>query len=286
MEHAQQRQEFATIGYLGFVVVAFAHAFTLMLRRSRVILAAVITLLPVLLPVALVFLSQTEFVIEGNTAFVHIMEKLYVRMLAPVLALFFASMLVGEDVESQTIAYMLTRPTPRSAWVIGRYLAYCVLCGVLLLLSALLVFAGCLALPGFALTAGRVLLLAQYLGILALAVPVYGAFCLFLGAFFMRPVVYGVLLIFGWQRFALLIPGLVDFFTIAKYLQTLFPAMAEVRGRTIFERRGDWNFQKVAVDVGDVWAVAILAGIILVFLAITVYAVRRREFSATQAAGG
>lgn len=275
---------FARVGYAGFLGVAFAHAFTLMLRRSRLVLAAAIALLPVLLPVALVFLARAEVPVEGGGAFVRLMEQLYLSTLAPVLALFFATMLIGDDVEAQTIGYILTRPVPRSAWVAGRYLAYCVLCAGLLVASAGLVFAGCLALPAFALDAARVLLFAHYAGLLALAVLAYGALCLFLGTF-KRPIIYGVVLIFGWQRLAMQIPGLVDFLTVSKYIEALHPAEAEVRARMRDLATSAPASQKIAIEVGDAWALATLLLASAVFIILTVIAVRRREYPTTRAAG-
>lgn len=288
MATATDHSEFPTIGYPGYVRVAFMHAFTLMLRRSRLILAAVIAMMPVLIPPALVFLARVEYVMEGGDAFVHVMENLYLSVLAPVLALFFATMLVGDDVESQTIAYMLTRPVPRSSWVIGRFMAYCALCAGMMLASAALTYAGCLALPNFALNAARLTLLAQYSGILVLSIIGYGAFCLFMGAWFKRPIIYGVVFIFGWQPLAMLIPGLVDFLTLTKYLQTLYPALAEVRARqdVIPEGGSTFSFAKSEVIIADVYALAALLGATLVFIVLAVIAVRRREFSTTAAAGG
>ena len=274
---------FARVGYPGFVGVAFAHAFTLMLRRSRLILAAVITLLPVLLPVALVFLPP-EVPVEGGGAFVRLMEQLYLSTLAPALALFFATMLIGDDVEAQTIGYVLTRPVPRSAWVLGRYLAYCVLCAGLLVISASLVFAGCLALPPFALDTARAVLFAHYAGLLTLAVLAYGALCLFLGTF-KRPIIYGVLLIFGWQPFAMQLPGLVDFLTLSKYIEALHPIEAEVRARMRDMAFDAPASQKVAIEVSDPWALATLLLTVAVFVVLTVVAVRRREYPASRAAG-
>ena len=290
MATATQQGDFPTIGYMGYVSVAFGHAFTLMLRRSRLILATVIALLPVLIPPALLFLTRVEYVLEGGDAFVNVMENLYLSVLAPVLALFFATMLVGDDVESQTIAYMLTRPIPRSSWVIGRYLAFVVLCGSLLLVSATLTYAGCMALPNFTPNAARLLLFAQYAGLLVLAVVAYGAFCLFMGAWFKRPIIYGVVFIFGWQRLAMLIPGLVDFLTLTKYLETLYPTLAEVRARqsviTQGGGRGVTSFQKTEVMVDDAYALLALGIATVLFIALAVYAVRKREFSTTAAAGG
>lgn len=284
MSAAEERFMLPEIGYPGYVRVAFSHAVVMMLRRSRLILAAAITLLPVLLPLALAFLSATPFAALGDVTFVRMMEDLYVSILAPVLALFFAGMLVGEDVEIQTIAYILTRPLPRSAWIIGRFLAYVFLCSLMLCISAALVFAGCHSLANLSFTVAQVLRLVQYFGVLILAIVAYGSLCLFLGTFSKRPIIYGLLILFGWQRVAMQIPGLVDFLTLQKYLETLFPKSDVVRPRDFFEQTS-LGFQKNAIPIEVQDALAALLVVSIIFVALSAIAFRIREYATARAVG-
>jgi len=272
------------VGYFGYVRVACAHAVVMMLRRSRLILAAAITLLPVLLPLALAFLSRTPFSVLGDVTFIRMMEDLYVSILAPVLALFFAGMLVGEDAEGQTIAYILTRPLPRSAWIIGRFLAYVFLCSFMLCVSAALVFAGCGSLANLEFTSEHVLRLLQYCGVLTLAIASYGALCLFLGTFSKRPIIYGLILLFGWQRLAIQVPGLVDFLTIQKYLEMLFPKTDVARPRDFFEQTS-LGFQKNPILIEKQDALITLLVITAVFVALSAIAFRIREYATARAVG-
>jgi len=281
---AQEQAAPPVIGYPGYVRVAFSHAVVMMLRRSRLILAAAIALLPVLLPPALAFLSRTPFAALGDVTFVRMMEDLYVGILAPVLALFFAGMLVGEDVETQTIAYILTRPLPRSAWIVGRFLAYVFLCASLLCVSAALVFAGCRSLANLEFTAAHVLRLLQYCGVLTLAILAYGSLCLFLGTFSKRPIIYGLLLLFGWQRVAMQIPGLVDFLTLQKYLETLYPKSDVARPQDVFEQTA-LGFQKNAIPIENQDALLTLFIVSVVFVVFPAVAFRIREYTAARAAG-
>ena len=92
-------------------------------------------------PLTIAFLSKGVFAPRGEELFVRLVENLYFRASAPLLALFFACMLVGEDVETHTIHYVLTRPVPRSAWVVGKFLGYCALTLLILVPSLALTFA-------------------------------------------------------------------------------------------------------------------------------------------------
>jgi hypothetical protein len=61
------------------------------------------------------------------------------------------------------------------------------------------------------------------LGLLAAGLAVYGAVFALIGALVPRPLVAGLLLIFGWEQVALFVPGYLRRFTVAHYLQALVP---------------------------------------------------------------
>jgi len=272
-------------GYFSMVGAALGHALVMMLRRQRIILAAVIVLLPVLIPLAVAFLSNKEFSEDGRKTFTMLAEQLHINVLAPLLALFFATMLVGEDAESQTIPYVLTRPMPRSAWLLGRFLAYLSVAASVLLVSLILTFAGCTSLDDLGFNAIHLKLLAHYAAVALAALVGYGAVTVFLGATIKRPIVTGVVLLYGWQKLATTVPGVIDFFTIQKYTDALLPALAAQQDN-VEVRSALLNFQKEVFLVSATRAGITLAVISLVFLVVTVWAVRWREYSAARAIGG
>jgi hypothetical protein len=61
------------------------------------------------------------------------------------------------------------------------------------------------------------------LGLLALGLAVYGGVFAFVGAFFKRPLVIGLVFAFGWEQVTLALPGYLKQFTVAYYLQALVP---------------------------------------------------------------
>jgi hypothetical protein len=61
------------------------------------------------------------------------------------------------------------------------------------------------------------------LALLALGLATYGAFFAFVGAKFKRPLLTGLIWVFGWEQAALAFPGYLKKFTIAYYLQALVP---------------------------------------------------------------
>ena len=59
--------------------------------------------------------------------------------------------------------------------------------------------------------------------VLALGLAVYGALFAFIGAKFKRPLMIGLIFIFGWEQAALAFPGYLKYYTVAYYLQALVP---------------------------------------------------------------
>src|SRR5262249_13086423 len=65
---------------------------------------------------------------------------LYIRFIIPVLGVFYGTALIADEVEDKTITYRFARPTPRSAVLFGKFLAYLVCTGLLILPSVVLVY--------------------------------------------------------------------------------------------------------------------------------------------------
>jgi ABC-type transport system involved in multi-copper enzyme maturation permease subunit len=271
--------------YGNAVRASLGHALIMLLRRQRVLLAAGVTLLPVLIPLALAFLSKSQFSDDGNVIFIRLSEDVFINVLAPLLALFFATMLIGEDAESQTLPYVLTRPIPRSAWVLGRYAAFVVVATTILGLSLFLTFAACTTLTGIDFTGQDLRFAGHYLAVATGGLFAYGALTMFLGTYFKKPIVIGVLFLYGWQYLANLVPGVVDFLTIQKYTDALLPKLAESR-HNVEVQTALLTYNKEIFMVSATNAILTLAGVTVAFVALSVYTVRQREYAAARAAGG
>ena len=145
---------------------------------------------------------------------------LFLRFIVPVLGVFYGTALMADEVEDKTITYLFTRPIPRGAVLVGKFLAY-LACTFLVVLPSVMIVYFLLVpfsqLPG---TFGNLLV---DLGLLALGLAVYGGVFAFVGAFFKRPLVIGLVFAFGWEQVVLALPGYLKQFTIAYYLQALVP---------------------------------------------------------------
>ena len=127
---------------------------------------------------------------------------LYLRFVVPVLGAFYGTSLISDEVEDRTITYLFTRPVPRGSIIIGKYLAYLVCTSLVVLPSVTAVYLLITPVAGGSIGATFPQLLTD-LGLLALGLAVYGAVFALIGALVPRPLVAGLLLVFGWEQVAL-----------------------------------------------------------------------------------
>ena len=268
--------------YFQCLRASLGHSLTLMVRRQRIILAAVIVLLPVAIPLAQAFLSPSQFEESGLAVFDKMAREAHINTLAPLLALFFATMIIGEDVESRTIPLMLIRPMPRSAWVLGRFVSYMIVSTALLGSSLFFTFAASTVMAKLSFDAAGFEYLLHYEFAMVMGLLANGAFALFLGATTKRPIVFGVLFLYGWQYLANKVPGVVDFLTIKKYTNELLPVTLQAANKLLPEDM-IYTKQEIYVVAGQA-AIALLI-ITITLLALSVAMVRFREYAMDRAVG-
>ena len=158
--------------------------------------------------------------IGGSTIFGMMIWLLFIRFIVPVLGVFYGTSLIADEVEDKTITYLFTRPIPRAAVLLGKYLAYLVCTVLLVLPSVMVVFFLIAPTGGDSIAASFVPLLAD-LGMLAVGLAAYGAVFAFVGTRLKRPLVVGLVFAFGWEPAVLLFPGYLRRMTVAYYMQAL-----------------------------------------------------------------
>jgi len=158
--------------------------------------------------------------VDGGSIFGMMIWVFFLRFIVPVLGVFYGTSLMADEVEDRTITYLFTRPIRRGAVLVGKYLAYIVCTTLVVLPSVVLVYFLLVPLGQVARTFTA---FAADLGLLALGLCAYGALFALVGAALKRPLVSGLVFVFGWEQIALLVPGYVKRFTVAHYVQGLVP---------------------------------------------------------------
>ena len=159
--------------------------------------------------------------VDGPTIFGLMIWAFYLRFSIPVLGVFYGTSLIADEVEDKTITYLFTRPIPRGAVLLGKYLAY-LGCTVFVVLPSV-VLAWFLVVPLGGRLGPNFLDMAKDLVLLAIGLVLYGALFAFVGAAIKRPLIVGLVFVFGWEPAMLALPGYLKRFTIAYYLQGLVP---------------------------------------------------------------
>ena len=156
----------------------------------------------------------------GASIFGMMIWLLYIRFIIPVLGVFYGTALIADEVDDKTITYLFTRPIPRRAVLLGKYLAYLASTILLVLPSVMLVYF--LVVPTGGSTIGEAFpsLLADF-GMIVVGLAAYGAVFALVGTRLKRPLVVGLVYAFGWEPAVLMFPGYLKRLTVAYYLQAL-----------------------------------------------------------------
>jgi ABC-type transport system involved in multi-copper enzyme maturation permease subunit len=165
--------------------------------------------------------GMTSVRMTGPAIFGMMIWIFYLRFIVPVLGVFYGTSLIADEVEDKTITYLFTRPISKGSVLVGKYLAYLVCTVFVVLPSVMLVYL--LIVPMQGSLGGSFLDLVKDLILLALGLAVYGAVFAFIGAKFKRPLLIGLIFIFGWEQAALVFPGYLKYYSVAFYVQALVP---------------------------------------------------------------
>jgi ABC-2 type transport system permease protein len=216
-------------GYLTSALRIFELSVSEMLWSRRTIFMGLVVGAPVLISLILRVLDALGAPIgevngvrmAGPAIFGLMIWVFYLRFTIPVLGVFYGTSLIADEVEDKTITYLFTRPIRRGAVLVGKYLAYLACTIFVVLPSVMIVYLLIVPLRGS--LGGSFIDLVKDLALLALGLAVYGAVFAFIGSTFKRPLLVGLIFIFGWEQAALAFPGYLKKFTVAYYLQALVP---------------------------------------------------------------
>lgn len=195
---------------------------------------------------------------------------LLIQVITPLCALVCGSAVITEEIEDRTITYLFSRPIPRSAVLLGRWLAALVVVSVLLGLSAVLTakLAACSTAPG-PLVDSRItvpLLTAALLG-----GAVYSGLFAVAGVFFRHPMIVGLGYAFAVEGLLANLPGRNQVLTVQYYLRSVIAATGSSSWSEIE------GFSSTRFDTLE-GAVATLAILLFALLALGSWRISRKEF--------
>ncbi len=185
-------------------------------RRTR--LFVVLSLLAPLLQLLVVLFTS----LPGMDFFNRTLLVFYLQLLVPLLALFFGTSVVNDELDDKTLVYLVTRPVPRPAILLGKFAAAFTL--ALPIAGGGFTTAYLLARSG-GMAGGSGFELAHYLGVMALALFAYSAIFTLLGTFMKKAILFGLFFVFGWEFTVQFLPGVTQRLTLIHWIKSLLPAM-------------------------------------------------------------
>ncbi len=181
---------------------------------------------------------------------------LYLHFLLPLISVFIGAAIIADELEERTLPYLITRPIPRRIIVLSKLIAGTLTAAVILSVSLGLTYTVMMLSGGFQnwmMNLGKLL---QSIGVLVLGLAVYLPLFGLLGGILKRPVLAGLLFLFGWEAAVGMFPGNAKLFTIVHYLHILFPKMEQLQLRNA--RSALLDMVMPAKQVSPVIAVLIL----------------------------
>ena len=277
-EAAAQRPIPKAPGYFTAALRIFDLSVGEMLWSRRTIFMALVVGAPVVISVFMRFLDAlgapvfqvNGMRVAGPTIFGSFIWFFYLRFIVPVLGVFYGTSLIADEVEDKTITYLFTRPIRKGAVLVGKYLAYLACTGFVVLPSVVVMYLCLVPIRG-SLGASFPDLLKD-LALLGIGLAVYGAVFAFVGARFKRPLLAGLVFIFGWEQIALVVPGYLRRFTVAYYVQSMVPHAMPSDGMVSLLQSFFRETPSLAESL--IWLSLILAG----FLWAAAVSVERKEY--------
>lgn len=185
------------------------------LRPRRLLIAALLTLLPPAVGLLWRLLAPRGSFDPGEV-YDGLVVGLVFSFTLTILSVVYGTGVVSQELEQRTIVYLLTRPLPRWRILLAKFLvALAVVAGVTLLSTLLLVLS--VYGPAHFTEAG----VGPDLKALAAGTLAYGCLFLLLGAAVPRPLIWGLLLVFGWETWVPNLPGSFARISIMSYLRAL-----------------------------------------------------------------
>ena len=255
-------------------LVIFKQTFLQMLRSRRTYVLAFLSFIPVIFMFVVRLIPQKASVID--TLLLESTVTFYLMFIVILVALFQSTTLLSDEIENNTIIYLLMRPISKMSIVLSKFMAYWVGTTIPVATSHLLVSIFIATHPKSQITfLSGLRLEVLYLSVIILGLLAYGSIFLFLSVCFRYSVLWGLLVAFGWEKLTLVLSGNIRLVSIIHYLKlAVLPSDSS-------SKKLLWTFNQRAFDSEPMskWIVVlIILSISIFFLSLSVLAFQRREY--------
>jgi ABC-2 type transport system permease protein len=216
------------------IAVVFAFFSRLSLRNRRTWLLSGAAFIPILvLLVARVVTAGRAGSAIGPVLFHQMAVPFLFTLYIPLMGLLGGSSCVGDEIDQRTLVFLTTRPVKKSAVLAGKAGVQAAISLAIVFPALLLSFA--IGFGSFILSSEGLARLGKYLLAGGLATLAYTSLFVLLGTLMKKPVIAGIVYIFGWEYVVQFIPGSTQHLTISHYVKSLLPYKAAGEGFLMFQ---------------------------------------------------
>ena len=249
--------------------VIFKHTLQRMLGSRKSIFILVMSLSPIL--IAVVF-RLTKHNTRQVIKFIPNMTITFFLMVITVLvSLFYASATIADEIEDQTLSFLLMRPIQKLKLLLSKFLAYLV-GSVLFIAPSHLIFTLIIAthpkMPENVMF--HLSMSVKYLAVIILGLLAYGSIFFVLSVSSKHPVLWGLLIAFGWEKITIAIPGNIKKISVIHYLLSISP-------KRNLSNRAQMLLEKAELSTGWI-AISILLIITFAALCLSAQLFQRKEY--------
>lgn len=241
-----------------------------LIRGNRGVTLVVVSLTPLAWPI--VALLAGGDAVKGSFGFLKLLTLLYFPRVNLFVALFLGCAALGEEIDGRTLPYLLVRPIPRAALLLGRWLAGTVNAGALLTGAFVVTYGVTVGQMGVQALVVDLPVLGWSLVALWIGVAAYCAFFVLLTIVVKWPLMIGIALLFLWEEWAASMPGSMAHYTLLHHLYSLLAHWT-----------GEPTYQSLASPHGDrllttQQSLQVIVGFAAVSLALALARFRKRPY--------
>ncbi len=218
-----------------------------LLRGRRGVSLALLCLLPLIAPALELFRAGAGA--KGGVGFVEMLTTFYFPRVNLIVALFVGCGALGEEIEGKTLPYLLTRPVPRSALLLGRWLSAVVTSTVLLGAAFVTLYLATVGQMGVEALVVDLPMLGVALAGMALSLFAYCAVFMLLSVVIKWPLLVGLALLFVWEQFAATMPGAMARYTLLHHIYTVLTRLSGDPGYETLARPYDLELLPAATSL-------------------------------------
>jgi ABC-type transport system involved in multi-copper enzyme maturation permease subunit len=162
--------------------------------------------------------------IKGLDLFVTITMQVYLQFIILYACMLFGAALFAEEEENKTLTYLTSRPVSTFELVAYKYIGFVASVLVLFLIPLMLNFAIIATHTSYEKTSDFLFELAQYIGLMFVAIAAWGALFMFFGVFFRKySLMVGLLYALLWETFVANFGTGIKFATVNYYIRSMAP---------------------------------------------------------------